>query len=83
MKIDVYRNQLDTYFEFERNKYGKDETDNIITPNTSWFVLKPSMMDEKMNKYKLSQGEIIKLGRITMRIRDIIFEGKSSFLVDA
>ena len=59
MKIDVYRNQLDTYFEFERNKYGKDETDNIITPNTSWFVLKPSMMDEKMNKYKLSQGEIM------------------------
>ena len=79
MKIDVYRNQLDTYFEFERNKYGKDETDNIITPNTSWFVLKPSMMDEKMNKYKLSQGEIIKLGRITMRIRDIIFEGKNKY----
>ena len=50
MKIDVYKNELDTYFEFERNKYGLDETDNIVTPNTSWFLLKPAMIDEKMNK---------------------------------
>ena len=79
MKIDVFRNELDTYFEFERNKYGVDENDNIVTPNTSWFVLKPSMTDDKMNKYKLSQGEIVKLGRITMRVRDIIFEGKNKY----
>ena len=79
MKIDVYKNEIDTYFEFERNKYGVDETDNIITPNTSWFLLKPSMTDEKMNKYKLSPGEIIKIGRITMRVRDIIFAGKNKY----
>ena len=79
MKIDVYQNEIDTYFEFERNKYGVDETDNITTPNSSWFLLKPSMTEDKMNKYKLSQGEIIKLGRITMRIRDIIFEGKNKY----
>ena len=79
MKIDVYQNQLNSFFEFERNKYGKDETDNIITPNSSWFLLRPSMIDERMNKYKLSQGEVIKLGRITMRIRDIIFEGKNKY----
>ena len=79
MKIDVYKNEIDTFFEFERNKYGLDETDNIVTPNSSWFLLKPTMIDEKMNKYKLSPGEIIKLGRITMRIRDIIFEGKNKY----
>ena len=79
LKIDVYKNELDTYFEFERNKYGLDETDNIVTPNTSWFLLKPAMIDEKMNKYKLNPGEIIKLGRITMRIRDIIFDGKNKY----
>ena len=35
MKIEVYENEIDKYFEFERNKYGVDETDNIITPNSS------------------------------------------------
>ena len=29
-----------------------------------------------MNRYKLNPGEIIKIGRITMRIRDIIFSNK-------
>ena len=79
MKLNVYQNEIDTFFEFERNKYGVDETDNIVTQNSSWFVLKPSMIDEKMNKYKLNPGEIIKIGRITMRIRDIIFEGKNKY----
>jgi hypothetical protein len=32
-----------------------------------------------MNKYKLSPGEIIKIGRITMRVRDIIFAGKNKY----
>ena len=71
MKINVYNNSKDIFFEFERNKFKLDETDNIITPNTSWFLLKPTKMDPKMNRYKISQGEIIKFGRITMRIRDI------------
>ena len=79
MKIDVYKNKTNTFYEFERNKYIKDETDNIVTPNISWFLLKPSITDEKMNKYKLSPGEIIKLGRITMRVRDIIFAGKNKY----
>ena len=79
MKIDVYQNEINTYFEFERNKYETDETDNIISPNSSWFLLKPSMIDEKMNKYKITRGEVIKLGRITMRVRDIIFQGKNKY----
>ena len=76
MKINVYNNYKDIFFEFERNKYELDEIDNIITPNTSWFLLKPSKMDPKMNRYKINSGEIIKIGRITMRIRDIIFSDK-------
>ena len=73
MKINVYNNKKNIFFEFERNKYELDETNNIITPNTSWFFLKPSKMDSKMNRYKLTQGDIIRIGRITMRIRDIKF----------
>ena len=76
MKINVYTNNKDIFFEFERNKYEVDETDNIITPNTSWFLLKPSIIDPNMNRYKLNPGEIIKIGRITLRIRDMSFSDK-------
>ena len=77
MKINVYNNK-DIFFEFERNKYEIDETDNIITQNTSWFLLKPKIIEIKMNRYKLNPGEIIRIGRITMRIREIIFCDKSN-----
>ena len=83
MKINVYSNYKDMFFEFERNKYEMDETENIVTPNTSWFLLKPSKMDPKMNRYLLSQGEIIKIGRITMRIRDIKFGDKKKKAKDS
>ena len=76
MKVNVYNNKKDIFFEIEPNKYEFDETDNIITPNTSWFLLKPSKMDPRMNRYKLIPGEIIRIGRITMRIREINFAEK-------
>ena len=63
-------------FEVIRNKYEIDETDNIKSPNSCWFVLQGTKIDPKMNRYKINPGEIIKIGRITMRIRDIIFENK-------
>ena len=72
MKINVYNNSKDIFFEFERNKYELDETYNITTPNTSWFLLKPSRMDQKMNRYKLNPGDIIRIGRINLRVRNII-----------
>ena len=57
------------YLEIIRNKYDLDENDNLINPNPCFFLLKPSKIDPKMNRYKLSPGEIIKIGRITMRIK--------------
>ena len=60
-------------FEIIRKKYEFDETDNIITPNITWFLLNKAKMDSKMNRYKINPGEIIKIGRITFRIRDVIF----------
>ena len=64
------------HLEIIRNKYDLDENDNLINPNPCFFLLKPSKIDPKMNRYKLSPGEIIKIGRITMRIRDIKFKKK-------
>ena len=60
--------------EIIRNKYDLDENDNLVNPNPCFFLLKPSKIDPKMNRYKLSPGEIVKIGRITMRIRDIKFK---------
>ena len=76
MKINVYNNSKDMFFEFERNKYEFDETNNIMTPNTSWFLLKPSQIDPKMNRYKLIPGDII---RINLRIRDIKFSNSQKY----
>ena len=64
------------YLEIIRNKYDLDENDNLINPNPCFFLLKPSKIDVKMNRYKLNPGEIVKIGRITMRIRDIKFKKK-------
>ena len=75
MKVNNRRKNI---YEFIRNKYEFDETDNIATPNVCWFILKTSKIDSKMNRYKLNPGEIIKIGRITMRIRDIIFADKNN-----
>ena len=65
------------YLEIIRNKYDLDETDNIISSNPCFFLLKPSKVEPKMNRYKLNPGEIVKIGRITMRIRDIKFKTKN------
>ena len=62
--------------EIIRNKYKLDENDNLISPNPCFFILKPNVIGQKMNIYKLNPGEIIKIGRITMRIRDIKFKNK-------
>ena len=64
------------YLEIIRNKYQVDENDNLISPNPCFFLLKPNIIGQKMNVYKLNPGEVVKIGRITMRIRDIKFKNK-------
>ena len=66
------------FFEIINNSYILNDTNTIITPNTSWFLLKPSKMEFKNNRYKMSPGEVIKIGRITLRIRDIKFANNST-----
>ena len=66
------------YLEVIRNKYDLDENDNLVNPNPCFFLLKPSKIEAKMNRYKLNPGEIVKIGRITMRIRDIKFKKKNN-----
>ena len=51
--------------------------------NNAWFLFKPERMENQIIKYKINEGEIIKIGRITIRIKDIIYEGyKSNFCLN-
>ena len=56
------------------NEIKKDENGNICSLNSAWFLLKLSKMDINLDKYKIHQGEIIKIGRIVTRIREIKFD---------
>ena len=58
--------------DYQLNKYG-----NICTPNSAWFLLKQSKTENKASKYKISEGDIIRIGRITSKIKNIYF-GTSS-----
>ena len=64
-------------FEVYNNQAIIDEN-NIISKNSSWFLIKQSKIGMKMNKYKLNSGDIIKIGRITLRIRDIHFSSNNN-----
>ena len=64
-------------YEIHTNSYKLDKTDNICTKNNPWFILKLSRMENKLGKYKISQGDIIKIGRITTRIKDIVFNNNN------
>ena len=65
-------------YEIITNKYGKDENGNINTLNSAWFLLKKFKIDERLNKYKLHLGDIIKIGRIIIRIKEIKFTNKNT-----
>ena len=50
------------------------ETFEIESENTSWFVFKESKIVDKPKRYKLNRGDIIRIGRITIKIRNIVLE---------
>ena len=67
----------DIKFEYINNQSHLDEN-NTLNKNCSWFLVKPSKIGSKMNKYKLNSGDIIKIGRISLRIRDIHFSSNNN-----
>jgi hypothetical protein len=66
-------NDNETNYEIVRNNIEKDENGNICSTNSAWFLFKQSKMNIKVDKYKIHQGEIIKIGRIILRIKEIRF----------
>ena len=60
--------------ELKLNDFEIDENENITTPNSTWFLLRKIFMNERMNEYNLKEGDILKIGRITIRIKSIRFK---------
>ena len=67
-------NTNDSGFFLNFNKIEFDDRDNISSTNNAWFIFKPDRMENKIYKYKINEGDIIKIGRITIRIKEIRFE---------
>ena len=61
----------DLNYELITNDCKLDENKNILSRNNCWFVFKKSKIDEDTQNYKLNQGDIIRFGRITTRIKEI------------
>ena len=70
----IILNEEDNNYEIVFNNYELDDNDNITTPNSAWFVLRKNDMNPRMNSYRLNEGDIIRVGRITTRIRTIKFK---------
>ena len=62
------------YFYLIFNQYDLNDKDNYSAPNAAWFILRKQYFSDRMNNYCLSEGDIIKIGRITARIRTIKFK---------
>lgn len=66
------------HFEFILNSYGIDDNENICTKNSTWFSFKGTKVDEKPFKYKITEGDIIKIGRIVTRIKKISYHNNNT-----
>ena len=65
---------MENQIEIEPNTYQFDKTENISSVNSAWFALKASLMDDQHIKYRLNEGDIVRIGRITTRIKEIKFQ---------
>ena len=64
-------------YQLLTNNYETDENGNICSANSCWFLLKKFKLEEKYNKYKIHTGDIIKIGRIIIKIKEIKYANKN------
>ena len=69
-------NYEDDNYDLIFNEYEQDEDGIITTHNSAWFLLKKNKIAQEYEKYKIHQGDIIKIGRIMTRIKEMKFEKK-------
>ena len=64
-------------FFLNLNPFQLDENENISSVNSPWFSLKNSESDKKINLFKINEGDVIKIGKIIIRIRRIKINKKN------
>ena len=67
-------------FQLIFDQYELNEKDNFSSPNIAWFILRKKYFSDHMNSYCLNEGDILKIGRITTRIRTIKFKKYDDYL---
>ena len=72
MHLDCNENQ----FFIDINSFKIDEYENICSNNSTWFSLKKDKKNSnnRLNMFKISEGDVIKIGKIIIRIRKIKFQ---------
>ena len=72
MHLDCNENQ----FFIDVNSYKIDEYENICSNNSTWFSLKNDKKNwnNRMNMFKINEGDVLKIGKIIIRIRKIKFQ---------
>ena len=65
--------KIDNKYNLILNDFNINEEGVITTPNTTWFLLKKAFLEERMNDYNIKEGDIIRIGRITIKIKKIKF----------
>ena len=68
LKVDKSEN---SNYKLITNPLELDDKQNLKSFNNCWFVFKPSKMENKQYKYRINKGDIIRFGRITMRVKEI------------
>ena len=67
-------NVNDSGFFLNFNKIEFDNSNNISSISNAWFIFKPDKMNNKIYKYKINEGDIIKIRKINIRVKEIKFE---------
>ena len=72
MHLDCNENQ----FFIDVNSYKIDDDENICSNNSTWFSLKSDKKNKnnRFNMFKISEGDVVKIGKIIIRIRKIKFQ---------
>lgn len=65
--------QIEKNYQIELNDFSFDEDGNVKSHNSTWFLLRKKFLEERMNSYNLKEGDILRIGRITIKIKTIKF----------
>ena len=70
----MYIKNIENFYHLELNDISFDDNENVSSLNSTWFILRKKILEERMNDYNLKEGDIIRIGRITVKIKKIKFQ---------